>query len=434
MKPSPKHGLTPSYRGEKHIGWVRRINGKPKWICGVGVAPTRDAADDYYTEHFAEFWVEPPAPPPTDARDMLIKDLANLFLNRKRQRIGQTMRGITKGTYDEYESALQDFCQHKPAKRAIVVGNLAYRGITPDDFGSYHASLGQRFGVDRQKKYVISVRSMFKMCAQPPARLPLPDYGDQFPLPSRADMRRARKKSKEKHGAKLFEVEEIRDQLNGRKRSAEEMKAEKERRKNGIRGLSKKIEHQIAGANVTMRAMILAAINAGFGNTDLAELPMSDAKRAIEKEWISYARGKTGADRLAWLWPETREAWKAYLAVRPSPAREKFANVFFLTSSGLPYVDDDKDQIALRYDALMARLRQNRDAEGNRTHRGRNFYSLRRTYRSIAAEIGKELLIDLTMGHADEGDDMSKLYTVAEMKPELKKIAEHVRSRVLSIE
>jgi integrase len=77
----------------------------------------------------------------------------------------------------------------------------------------------------------------------------------------------------------------------------------------------------------------------------------------------------------------------------------------------------------MQFAKLLERLGQVR--------KGRNFYSLRRTYRTIAAEVGKELAIDLTMGHADEDDDMAKVYTVGELRDELSKISRHVRRRLL---
>jgi len=217
---------------------------------------------------------------------------------------------------------------------------------------------------------------------------------------------------------------EIQAQLSGRRLTCEEIEAEKKRREQSHRGMSTKFRHNIKGANTAMRAMILGAINCGFGNTDLAELPQSVAERAIVDEWIDYARTKTGAPRLAWLWPETRAAWKKYLAGRPEPAKPEFAGLFFLTRFGLPYVRAGKDQIGMQYQRLLRMMRQKRAR--------RSFYSLRRTYRSIACEIGKELIIDYSMGHVGDDSDMARVYTVTEQRTELKRIAQYVRRRVLN--
>jgi hypothetical protein len=429
LKPT-KHDLTPTYRHGTLAGWVKRINGKPKWLCSAKIAPTPEAADAHYERHFSELWVESerePAPPPESVEAMVITDLANVFLSRKRARVGQSVRGIEQGTYDEYEEALAAFCEHCPDPKHEphrTIGETAYRDLTPGDFGSFHSWVSGRYGIDRAKKYIIAVRSLFKLLAQPPMRLQLIDYGDQFPLPSRKDVRVARKRHREKHGVKAFEFAEIRAQLHGRPMTADELKIETARRREKRRGLKKKFEPRIVGASASTKAMVLLALNAGFGNTDLGELPLSVVNEALKTGWVSYTRGKTGTDRLALLWPETREAIRKYLTVRPAPARPCFADLLFLTPRGLPYLTETKDQISFGYARLLERLGQ--------LQRGRNFYSIRRTYRSVAAEVGKELAIDLSMGHAEEADDMSKVYTVRELRAELKKISDHVRRRFLS--
>jgi integrase len=429
LKPT-KHELTPTYRDGKLAGWVKRINGKPKWICSAKLAPTPEAADAYYERHFSELWVEPerePAPPPESVEAMVITDLANVFLSRKRARVGQAVRGIEQGTYDEYEEALAAFCEHCPDPKHEphrTIGETAYRDLTPGDFGSFHSWVSGRYGIDRAKKYIIAVRSLFKLLAQPPMRLQLIDYGDQFPLPSRKDVRVARKRHREMHGVKAFAPAEIKAQLHGRPMKRHELQREKARRDEKRRGLKKAFEPRVPGASAGLKAMILLGVNCGFGNTDLGELPLPVVNDAMKTGWVSYTRGKTGTDRLALLWPETREAIRDYLAVRPAPAKPGLADLLFLTPNGLPYVTDTKDQVSFAYARLLERLGQQQ--------LGRSFYALRRTYRSVAAEVGKELAIDLSMGHADNADDMSKLYTVRELRAELKKISAHVRRRFLS--
>lgn len=417
---SPKHGLTRTKRG-----WVRRINGIPKWICGHPVAPTAAAADDYYERNFATLWQPAAEAASDDPEDAPIVDLFNVFLTRKKAQIGRAKRGISQQAFDEYKAALDDFCAHRPDKAARTLGQTPYRDLQPSDFGSFDASISDRFGVDRQKKWIITVRSAFKLLAMPPIRLPLPDYGDQFQLPTKRDMRVAKARHKQKHGPKLYEPAEAKALLIGRWRSDAELGAEAERRaKPGPhRGLPRRVRRRIRGAGRALRAMILLALNAGFGNTDLGELSLPTIRRALKSGWIDYERGKTGARRLAWLWPETIHAVERYLRHRPEPIDAAHADLVFLTEFGYPFITDTKDQIAIACGRLICRL--------GLVRLGRNFYSLRRTYRTIAADVGKEIAIDLSMGHADDGDDMAKVYTLGELRAELKKISMHVRSVVL---
>lgn len=423
---TPKHGLTRTKRG-----WIKRINKAPKWICSDRIAPSAAAADDYYEKQFTQLWQPPPAViEADDPQDALVADLMDLFLTRKLSRVGLDRRGISRETYNEYEAALQAFCDHlyAPAKgeERVPLGQLRYRQLTRDHFASFDASLSKRYGILRQMKWLVTVRSAFKMLAQPPTRLPLPDYGDQFSLPTKRERRLAKAKHRHKHGPKLFEPDEAKALLIGRLRTPDEMAVQAARRAGGPhKGLPRKIRRRIRGAGPALRAMILLALNAGFGNTDVGELTIPIIMRALRTEWIDYERGKTGARRLAWLWPETRSALRRYIRHwRPLPAAPEFADVLFLTEYGNPYITETKDQVAIRSDAVIRRL--------GLLRLGRNFYSLRRTYRSIAAEIGKELVIDLSMGHAEDGEDMAKVYTVAELRVELKKIALHVRSVVLT--
>ena len=54
-------------------------------------------------------------------------------------------------------------------------------------------------------------------------------------------------------------------------------------------------------SSMRLRAWLLLGLNCGYGNSDLSRLKVSD----VSGEWLREARGKTGLDRKAWLWPET---------------------------------------------------------------------------------------------------------------------------------
>ena len=73
------------------------------------------------------------------------------------------------------------------------------------------------------------------------------------------------------------------------------------------------IRRIIDAAGLQLRAMILLGINAGFGNADCGELPLSAVD--LETGIIDYpARPKTGIARRCPLWPETEpssaKAWR----------------------------------------------------------------------------------------------------------------------------
>jgi integrase len=91
---------------------------------------------------------------------------------------------------------------------------------------------------------------------------------------------------------------------------------------------------------------------------------------------------------------------------------------------GQAWIEGGKDQIGMRHVKLL-------DALG---HRRRGFRSYRRTFRTLAAQTGQELAIDLIMGHADRGDDMAKVYTVEVSREIVRKVCEHVRQSVFSFQ
>ncbi len=91
------------------------------------------------------------------------------------------------------------------------------------------------------------------------------------------------------------------------------------------------IRQMIGAANIQLRAMILLGVNAGLGNSDVANLPTTAID--LQAGWLDFPRPKTGIDRRCPLWPETVEAIKAWLAVRPKPKDpEAHGHLLFLTA------------------------------------------------------------------------------------------------------
>jgi integrase len=375
---SPKHKLTRTVRG-----WVKRVNGKPKWIVSAKVAPTGEAADVYYERNFTDLWTAPEDAPPNVAELLTVADLADRFIDRKER------AEISERSKDEYLAAMDDFTE------AVGDGTLV-ADLSPADFAKARAAFAVRFGPDRLAKYLIMVRSMFKWAARPPLRLRVPDYGDEFDLPSRASFRRARKAHREEHGAKFFTPAEI--------------------------------GKLVKSARPKLRAMILLAVNGGFGNTDVAALPLSVVD--LKGGWLDYARGKTGIDRRVPLWQDTVKALAAVLASRPRPRDEAYDPLLFLTAFGRPYVLEKrsrkgkllhKDQVAWQFANLCKSLDLYRH--------GRSFYSLRRTFRTVADEFGDQRAAALVMGH--ELADIGSVYVQHVADSRLVALTRYVRSRLL---
>jgi integrase len=178
----------------------------------------------------------------------------------------------------------------------------------------------------------------------------------------------------------------------------------------------------IGAAGVQVKAMILLGINAGFGNSDCGNLPLSavDLGRAV----IDYPRPKTGIPRRCVLWPETVEALKAALASRPAPKREEHAGLVFLTRCGDSWHTDTPDgPLSREVGKLLRRLGI------NGRHR-LGFYALRHTFRTIADEAKDQPAADYIMGH--EVPHMSAVYRETISDSRLKAVTDHVRSWLFS--
>src|SRR5262249_16209442 len=142
-------------------------------------------------------------------------------------------------------------------------------------------------------------------------------------------------------------------------------------------------------ASVPMRAMILLAINCGFGNSDVGNLPRSALD--LERGLADYPRPKTGIPRRCPLWPETVAALRDALASRPEPKDEAEPNLAFITKYGYGWAKDIADSPITKE---MRKLLNSLGIDGHR-----NFYTLRHTFRTVADEARDQPAVDHIMGH-----------------------------------
>jgi integrase len=70
------------------------------------------------------------------------------------------------------------------------------------------------------------------------------------------------------------------------------------------------------GRDFPLRASVLLALNCGFGNHDVAALPL--AALDLKAEWVNFPRPKTGIARRCPLWPETTAALREVIEARPA--------------------------------------------------------------------------------------------------------------------
>ncbi|MEX2171393.1 MAG: tyrosine-type recombinase/integrase [Pirellulales bacterium] len=164
-------------------------------------------------------------------------------------------------------------------------------------------------------------------------------------------------------------------------------------------------------AKPQLKAMIYLGINCGFGNADCATLPIEQIDIANGRH--HYWRPKTEIARRCPLWPETTAALYAVIKNRND-------GLAFITKYGNAWEGKGRcDPISYEFRKLATKLGIFR--KGVTT-----FYTLRRTFETIAATTGDQVAVDFIMGHAPESDDMAAIYRQKTFDSQLVKVTDHV--------
>jgi integrase len=305
-------------------------------------------------------------------RGLTVRDLANRFMTAKKTLLESGE--MVPRTWQEYYACCERVVGEFGKER--LVGDLA-----ADDFEQLRASLAKTRGPVALSNEVQRVRCLFKYAFDAglidrPVR-----FGPLFRRPSRKTLR----KSRNARGARMFEAAELRKMIDA--------------------------------ADQPLKAMLLLAINCGYGNTDCGTLPLAAVD--LDGGWVRYPRPKTGVDRRAPLWVETVAALRAALAKRPEPKDPADAGLVFVTKYGKSWAKQTRDNPVSKETAkLLAALGVKRA--------GLNFYALRHTFETVAGESCDQVAVDYIMGHARE--DMASVYRERISDDRLRAVVEHVRA------
>jgi integrase len=254
--------------------------------------------------------------------------------------------------------------------------------LGPEDFGRLRASLEGK-SANTVQWYIQHIRSLFNYGTREGLLEKSPTYGHEFRPVSAKALRR----QKAQNGALLLDPKDI---------------------------------HRLLEAtNPTLRAMLLLGINCGFGQGDCATLTFSALD--LEGGWVSHPRPKTGVARRCSLWSETVAAICEAIAGRPEPQKPEYADLVFLARRGYPYVrvvgDVKSDRVAGMMTHLLKRLGIHR--------RGLGFYTLRRTFETVAEESLDFPAVASIMGHVV--GDQTAVYRQRISDERLRAVAECVR-------
>jgi integrase len=367
-KPYPEFPLTPHPAGV----WCKKIRGKLHYF---GKWDDPDGALKEYLEQKDALHAGRKPRAVTDG--ITVKEMCNQFLNAKAA--SRDAGELTPRSWHDYRTACELLVSHFSKGRRVD-------DLAPDDFAELRAKMAKDWGPSTLGNVIQRMRVAFKFAfdnglIDRPVR-----YGQGFKRPTRKVLRI----HKAKQGRKLFTGEEIR--------------------------------RLIEGAGISLKAMILLGINAGFGNADCGNLPLTalDLDNAI----LDYPRPKTGIARRCLLWPETVEAIRASLVIRPDPKDPEDAGLVFVTKYGKPWAKDIADSPITKETAKLLKVL------GINGRKGLGFYTLRHTFRTVADEAKDQPAADYIMGH--EVPHMSSIYRETISDERLRAVVNHVRDWLLS--
>jgi integrase len=335
-----------------------------------------------------------PAPPPKPDGSIRLEDLVDRYLTRQYER---TKAG------DLSPRTLKDMREILPQFAEVVGLDVEAGNLRPEDFGKWRAAT-EYLGQHAANRHIGNVRQMFRWAFEHGLLDSSVRFGDYM----RKVSDKARVRTGEVRKRRLFTPAEI--------------------------------GKLIDGARTPLRAMVLLGVNCGFGNTDCGELPLSAVD--LDHGVIDFPRPKTLVPRRCILWPETVKAIREAIAARPKPLDPKEPRVF-ITRYGRPFVRENMDESAgavgpivnvdsignvfgqlMESAGLWHRLPPAKNGErGKLVRDGRNFYTLRHTFRTWADESTDQHAVYRVMGHTLPG--MSGAYVEEISDERLRVITDH---------
>jgi len=364
-KPHRDFPLTPHPAGY----WCKKVCGKIHYFGRLDADPQGKAALQDWLDRKDEILAG--LPPRADRKGILLGALCFAFMQSKEKKLASGE--ITARTRDEYKATCNRLCDAFTAERSVGA-------LCPADFEKLRASIAKQWGPVRLGNEIQRVRTVFTY-GQKAGLIDRPVLvGPEFTRPSRKVMRQARAAK----GPKMIEAADLRKLIDG--------------------------------AGVPMKCFILLALNAGLGNSDIGNMPLT----ALDHKpgWIVYPRPKTGVDRRFPLWPETVAALEAAIKARPKPKTDGAKGLAFVTKYGESWCKETTDNpISKEFRKLLD------DAKLHRA--GLGFYSLRHIFATIGGESRDQPAVGSIMGHIDES--MAGVYRESISDGRLQAIVDHVR-------
>jgi integrase len=364
-KPRDDFPLFPHDNGR----WAKKVRGKLRYFGKWADDPKGEAAVQLWLDQKDDLLAG--RTPRANRDGLTVGYLCNHFLTAKEQQ--RDAGDITPRSFADYFATCKTLAEAFGKTR--LVDDLA-----ADDFQALRAGFAKRYGVHRLGNEVQRTRTVFKYgydagLIDRPVR-----FGPMFKRPARRIMRAHR----QKNGKRMFEAAELRTIIDN--------------------------------AEQPLKAMILLAINAGFGNGDCGTLPLSALD--LDAGWVDFPRPKTAVERRCPLWPETIKALREAIAKRPKAKAPEHAKLAFITRYGQPWAKDIADSpVTKETRKLLDDLKLYRPGLG--------FYALRHTFETVAGGSRDQVAVNAIMGHVD--NSMADVYREGIEDKRLLDVTNHVR-------
>lgn len=344
-KPYPDYPLTMHSSGQ----WKKKIRGRVRYF-----GTDADAALESYLEQRDALLA---GRTPKSMDGLTVRELCNRFLASKRLLV-DTGELSSRTWLDYHVTAL--FIANALGKERAV------EDLAGEDFEKLRSKLAKTRGPVALGNSVQRIRSIFRYAFDESLIDKPIKFGSSFKRPSKKTMRAARHVS----GARMLEAKDIRELIDT--------------------------------AESPLKAMILLGINAAFGQSDVACLPISALD--LKGGWVTFPRPKTAMERRCKLWPETIAALKVAIKKRPVPKSPDDAGLAFITKYGYRWVrrierQTDKGIKVMPLDAIVQAFKKVM-AEAKIVRPGLGFYSLRHSHRTVSDAAKDQRASDYIMGHA----------------------------------
>lgn len=377
-KPYPEYPLSPHASGK----WQKKVDGKIKYF---GRWENPEAALAEY-ETFLSGTTLRPSGQDAEGDECSVDYMVNRFLRAKKNKMAED--DLAPRSYQQY----RDTCS---LLKAHFGGERAVDSITPDELSDWRASwknrkTGGALSPSAINQRLRNLKTIFR-------------FADDFDLVDRPLKVRT-----------VFEPVSVKAQLRYRDKQAAKYWERDE------------LLTLVAAASPHLKAAMLLTLNAGFGATDFANLRRDQVD--LKDGWYRQARGKTGIHRSAWLWPETRVAISAAMAMNVSLADAKYDSVrddllplCFWTKRRRRWVETNSNGVAQEFRKL-------RDDAGLRK-KNVGIYALRHNLQTLGEPVDS-LATRIVMGHADPS--ISATYREKFGQDRIKAVCEAVRDWFVS--